>query len=157
MTTHARDLAQYLPPAIPNVGDTVRVRGITPLETEWGPSGTISDAPDDGLLYARRNLAWDQVPPPIPPDVQEAPTDGQLYGRENAAWTLVPIPPPPDVQEAPIDGQLYGRLDGAWGPIPTGGPGGGVPEAPLDGQHYARQNAAWQPIENLTIDAGTFP
>jgi hypothetical protein len=154
MTTHARDLAQYLPPTTPNIGDTVRVRGITPLETEWGPSGTVTDAPADGQLYGRRDAAWAQVPPPVPPDVAEAPTDGQLYGRENAAWTPVP---PPDVQEAPFDGQLYGRLNGAWDVVPTGGPGGGVPEAPLDGRHYARQNSAWQPIEDMTFDAGTFP
>jgi hypothetical protein len=45
------------------------------------------EAPEDGLSYARRNVAWTPVV-----SFPEAPSDGQQYARRNAAWSQVPAP-----------------------------------------------------------------
>lgn len=44
--------------------------------------GGIPDAPNDGALYGRKNLAWSVA-------LADAPTDGTTYGRKNAAWVAV--------------------------------------------------------------------
>jgi hypothetical protein len=61
--TQALDLAQFLPPATPNVGDTVRVSIVTPLETEWGVGGGTAtpEPPIDNTTYGRRNAAWSNI------------------------------------------------------------------------------------------------
>jgi hypothetical protein len=41
----------------------------------------LSDAPSDGLLYARKNGSWVAV-------VEEAPTDGNKYVRKNGSWVV---------------------------------------------------------------------
>jgi len=81
-----------------------------------GAGGGIAEAPETGVLYGRRNAAWDAVPSP---GIGDAPTDGVLYARRNAAWATVP-PPGGGIEEAPTDGAMYGRRNGQWVAIPAG-------------------------------------
>jgi hypothetical protein len=50
--------------------------------------GGISDAPNDGTLYGRKNLAWSAVPAGGG-GVPEAPNDGVQYGRQSLGWTPI--------------------------------------------------------------------
>jgi hypothetical protein len=66
VTTHALDLALWLPPTTPQVGEAIRVSAITPLASEWftpgaGPGGGIPEAPLDGANYGRMNGTWSAV------------------------------------------------------------------------------------------------
>jgi hypothetical protein len=67
VTTHALDLALWLPPATPVIGEAIRVSGITPLASEWftpgagGPGGGVPEAPLDGVSYVRTNGAWSAI------------------------------------------------------------------------------------------------
>jgi hypothetical protein len=54
-------------------------------------AGSISEAPNDGQYYSRRNLSWSVSPGGL----VDAPSDGTLYGRQSAAWTAVPVAPAP--------------------------------------------------------------
>ncbi|MBR0802827.1 hypothetical protein JQ636_04685 [Bradyrhizobium japonicum] len=47
--------------------------------------GGIADAPNDGTLYGRKNLAWSAVPAGL----ADAPSDGSTYARRSAAWITV--------------------------------------------------------------------
>lgn len=95
------------------------------------PAAGIADAPNNGTKYVRQNLIW--VPEtPFP----EAPNDGQYYARRSLAWQVVPPFP-----EAPNDGQYYARRNLSWQVTPAG-----IGEAPNDGQQYARQNLNWQVV-----------
>ncbi|MCK1446106.1 hypothetical protein IVB34_23340 [Bradyrhizobium sp. 2] len=47
--------------------------------------GGLADAPNDGTLYGRKNLAWSAVPAGL----ADAPNDGSTYARRSAAWINV--------------------------------------------------------------------
>jgi hypothetical protein len=47
-------------------------------------AGGIADAPNDGNVYGRKNLAWAIVP--AGGGLTDAPSDSSFYGRLNAAW-----------------------------------------------------------------------
>ncbi|MET4628450.1 hypothetical protein ABIB83_005483 [Bradyrhizobium sp. I1.8.5] len=50
--------------------------------------GGFADAPNDGTLYGRKNLAWSAVPAGL----ADAPSDGSTYARRSAAWITVRSP-----------------------------------------------------------------
>lgn len=47
--------------------------------------GGLADAPNDGTLYGKKNLAWSAVPAGL----ADAPTDGSTFARRSAAWITV--------------------------------------------------------------------
>jgi hypothetical protein len=64
------------------IGDGLGVDGYGRLEATGGGGGGISDAPNDGLAYTRKSLAWAQS---SPYDLkQEGATDGQVLAWSNA-------------------------------------------------------------------------
>lgn len=76
-----------------------------------GSSGGIPEAPEDGILYGRKDATWQRATP-------EAPNDGILYGRFNYSWIKA-------VEEAPEDNQKYARINGSWEailPVSSGSP-----------------------------------
>jgi len=76
-------------------------------------SAALTDAPNDGNSYARKNAAWAAVT-----SFPEAPSDGNSYARKNAAWAAIT-----SLTDAPSDGKLYGRQNAAWASIETSGGG----------------------------------
>ena len=95
---------------------------------------------DDNFVYFN-GTAWttDAVT-----GLTDAPQDGGLYARRNGTWTVVEVEGGSDFPEAPLDGKLYGRQDAEWAEIEGGG--GDFPEAPQDGRLYARKDAEWAEI-----------
>jgi hypothetical protein len=56
-------------------------------------AGSISEAPNDGQYYSRRNVAWAVSPGGL----TDAPNDGTLYGRQSVTWAPIPIVAPATV------------------------------------------------------------
>jgi hypothetical protein len=80
----------------------IHISGFTALVP--GGGGGISEAPTDGLIYARRNNAWLQIG--ASGGVPEAPLDGKQYVRQNGAWVEVNVPvlPPMPFSFDPANG-----------------------------------------------------
>lgn len=73
--------------------------------------GGIPDAPNDGNLYGRKNLAWSIVTGGGG-GIADAPVDGTTYGRNNAAW--INVPARIDVREKLVAARNYFvRADGS--------------------------------------------
>lgn len=68
--------------------------------------GNVYDAPSDGNLYARKDLAWESISIPTV-EVFEAPTDGNIYGRVNGAWQETVI-------KAPVTDGYYLQVGNQW-------------------------------------------
>jgi Chaperone of endosialidase len=66
-------------------------------DLSWLPGGGTPEAPNDGTLYGRKNLAWSAAAP-------EAPNDGQLYARQSLAWHVTPAVPAPSSTPPAMDG-----------------------------------------------------
>lgn len=119
--SHANQIAAYYDSAwvyfTPKVGWTLRVAGGDRLDfdgTAWVPAGSIQEAPDDGVLYARKNKAWSAIG--SGGGLPEAPEDGKYYARKDGAWVEIA-----DLADAPQDGKVYGRKNGAWIEVTGGG------------------------------------
>lgn len=110
MTQNAR-LALFVPSTdTADPGEIIECRSVsgtgrviqTIFNAQAGSTGSVGEAPVDGLFYARSNAAWAV-------SVNEAPNDGKLWARKSASWQVVaPFP------EAPTDGQQYARSNAAW-------------------------------------------
>ena len=48
----------------------------------------VPEAPIDGLVYGRKDSAWEEVTANAVP---EAPVDGLVYGRKDAAWEEISV------------------------------------------------------------------
>jgi len=124
----------------------------------------LTDAPNDGSTYARRNAAWTQTVPSFGGTFSGgvAFTAGAIFaGPANLsvgggaaaqvlsavgsggslAWANLPI-----AADAPSDGQFYTRQNAAWAVAP-----GGMTDAPNDGTAYARKSGAWAHLTHLDI------
>lgn len=81
-----------------------------------GGLDVVTEAPEDGNEYVRKDGAWAQKTNLI----DEAPIDGQEYVRKNGDWEAKTDL----IDEAPMDGQQYARQDGGWEVVEGGGSGG---------------------------------
>lgn len=54
--------------------------------------GYLTDAPNNGSEYVRKNGAWAVATGGGGGGISDAPSDGNLYARQNAAWTSFTIP-----------------------------------------------------------------
>ena len=50
---------------------------------------TVTDVPNDGVLYGRKNKHWQRIYIEQPGVTEDAPADGKVYGRKDEAWTEV--------------------------------------------------------------------
>ena len=55
--------------------------------------------------------------------VTDVPNDGVLYGRKNKHWQRIHIEQDGVTEDAPADGKIYGRKDEAWAEVISGGGG----------------------------------
>lgn len=86
------------------------------------PLSSLTDAPADGDLYARRDNLWESFTAGVDAladltdvDVTTAPpSDGDVLTWNNAGSEWIPEPPVTGLTDAPSDGEIYGRKDGAW-------------------------------------------
>lgn len=145
-----------------------------------GGSTGISDAPNNGKLYARKNRGWVQVPEQS--ITSDAPTDGSTYGRNNGNWVKVnefidvtdptkkylrkkdgwveyqepTIPAPIITNDVPNDNKNYVRKNKNWAPLD-------IPDQVItsdvanDNKQYIRKNKAWAevvfPQQAISTDA----
>jgi hypothetical protein len=80
------------------------------------PTG-VPEAPTTGQTFGRNNAQWVQIQPSI---VSEAPLDGLQYARQSGAWAAIGAAEATGVEEAPNNGVSYVRNSEAWTPL--GGP-----------------------------------
>ena len=106
----------------------------------------LPDAPNDGLLYGRKDLTWAEVPviaAPLWENIQGKPEVFPPEDHLHLIEDVVELQMELDLRltDAPADGKQYARKNLAWAefasPIPT--------DAPADGKTYGRKNNAWEP------------
>lgn len=90
----------------------------------------VSEAPEDGKQYVRKDGSWSEVVFPAP-GIADAPNDAKAYGRKGLSWTAV-------LEDAPNDANYYVRHGGSWATAPAG-----LADAPNDANSYFRQGGAW--------------
>jgi hypothetical protein len=75
------------------------------------PTG-VPEAPTNGQTFGRNNAQWVQIQPSV---LTDAPKDGLQYARQLGAWTA--IAEQAGLPEAPNDGTPYVRESEAWAPL----------------------------------------
>ena len=50
---------------------------------------TVTDVPNDGVLYGRKNKHWQRIYIEQPGVTEDAPADGKVYGRKDEGWAEV--------------------------------------------------------------------
>lgn len=84
-------------------GATINAGSVRGPQGLIGPTGDVSEAPEDGKLYVRRNGAWEiYATTPLP-------QNNITHGLRNNVWTPIEVAVPP-----PVDGNRYSMRDGSW-------------------------------------------
>ena len=125
---------------------------------------TVTDVPNDGVMYGRKNKHWQRLYIEQPGVTEDAPNDGKTYGRKNEAWSEVSSGGGSDYDDTQIKSDLatetQARIDGDTAldlRIDTVEEsitdGGGFVDAPNDGKLYGRQSEAWLEVVIPDVDA----
>ena len=91
-------------------GGTINAGNVRGPAGFQGPPGDLSDAPEDGKLWVRKDGDWQALA------TGAVPVNGVTHGIKNGAWEPITLPTdaPNDNQKYLIKNDLYVRADRAW-------------------------------------------
>ncbi len=121
--TDSNSVELLSPRSTRQVSDTIQTNELTP---KWHVDAEISDLSAALTVEINKKLS-------------EAPQNGKQYARKDAKWSEVIIPDPDlsgYVQEAPKDLKEYGRKNGSWVALTSTTSVGSLPASPNRGTIY---------------------